>query len=375
MYEWCSERFFRGALDRYRMLEDQLRLEEQVERIASSLPTQAHLDEIAQATRQAERLAEGLIRDKAEDHLRLQEQIQRTAGGFTTTSYLQEIARATKQAERFAEGVVIANAEASQVLEKMYQARQELLGSASLDYIDAATAALERALSPIGGDQYVKPLGVRDYDTLMLANAFRGLNSAIAGANYLGAIEINFDEEEEDDGKRLVAEELEEQLVEVVPAETLSKLKQVNCEPFLALERILRSPEAMRMLNAREFEHFIATLVDKLGFEEVTLTPRSADAGRDVIAVRRISGIPVFFAFECKRYRADHPVGPETLRALLGTINHPHSRANKGVLVTTSRFTSGAWNFIVTEPALDGKDFNGIVGWLKEYAQCRSSPK
>ena len=78
-------------------------------------------------------------------------------------------------------------------------------------------------------------------------------------------------------------------------------------------------------------------------------------------------GISILCAFECKRYAPDRPVGPEIARALLGTILHGSTRATKGVLVTTSRFTPATRTFILTEPSLDGKDFDGIVGWLQEY--------
>lgn len=140
------------------------------------------------------------------------------------------------------------------------------------------------------------------------------------------------------------------------------------------LDQILRSPELMRNLSPQRFEHFIATLIDKLGFEDVVITPRSGDQGRDILAVKRVLGIPILFAFECKRYSPDKPVGVEILRALFGTISHGPTKANKGILVTTSRFTSGARKFLLTEPSLDGKDFNGIVSWLNEYGDRIEKP-
>lgn len=149
----------------------------------------------------------------------------------------------------------------------------------------------------------------------------------------------------------------------------ITSLKRVEFAPLRLLDQILRSPELMRALSPHEFERFVATLIDKLGFEDVAITPRSGDQGRDILAVKRVLGIPVLFAFECKRYGPDKPVGVGLLRALYGSISHGPTKANKGILVTTSRFTSGARRFILTEPSLDGKDFSGIVEWLKEYAK------
>lgn len=161
-------------------------------------------------------------------------------------------------------------------------------------------------------------------------------------------------------------QDLEPKLVKVVPAEVLTQLRL----PLSELNRVLRHPGAMRTLSAREFEQFIATLIEQLGFEDVVLTP-PGDQGRDVLATRRVSGISMLFAFECKRYAPDRPVGPDIVRALLGAILHGPTRASMGVLVTTSIFTPAARKFILTEPVLDGKDFDGVVGWLKEYSTLK----
>lgn len=56
-------------------------------------------------------------------------------------------------------------------------------------------------------------------------------------------------------------------------------------------------------------------------------------------------------------------------RALLGTIRHADTGATKGVLITTSYFTPSARTFILTEPALDGTDYDGLVEWLREYGR------
>ena len=119
------------------------------------------------------------------------------------------------------------------------------------------------------------------------------------------------------------------------------------------------------------FIMIIAALVDELGFENVVLTPRSGDEGRDVVATMTVHGISMVCAFECKRYAQDRPVGPDIARALLGVITHGSTRATKGIVVTTSSFTPAATKFILTEPSLDGRDFDGVVKWLQTYASKR----
>lgn len=237
--------------------------------------------------------------------------------------------------------------------------------------------SLERAIKPFSEIDVTYLQERYERDLLNIEAALSGINISIAGATFLGEVELGAGEEEERSREGGAVEpsqeEVEEQLVEVVPAEVVTNLKRVEFVPLRLLDQILRLPELMRNLSALEFERFVATLIDKLGFEDVVITPRSGDQGRDILAVKRVLGIPVLFAFECKRYGPDKPVGVELLRALLGTISHGPTKANKGILVTTSRFTSGARKYLLTEPSLDGKDFNGIVEWLGEYGkQTRS---
>lgn len=199
------------------------------------------------------------------------------------------------------------------------------------------------------------------------------INGAIADADFAGEVEVEASNEEREDAlqDRQPEQALADSPPGVVSAGIQKQLERVEFVPLRVLDRILCAPEAMRSLNAWDFERFVATLIGQLGFREVEITPRSGDLGRDVLATRIINGIRILFAFECKRYSPSRPVGRGVLRALLGTISHGPTKANKGVLVTTSTFTSGARKYLFTEPALDGKDFNGLVDWLREYARQR----
>lgn len=195
------------------------------------------------------------------------------------------------------------------------------------------------------------------------------VNIAIREARFIAELEIA--DEETHPSESDLAQKADAQLVEVVPPEVLDALRRVEFAPLVLLDRALRDPNLIRAIGARDFEGFVATLVEQLGFEDVILTPRSGDGGRDVLAKKQVNGIAMLFAFECKRYAPHRPVGPEIARALLGTIMHKNTRATRGILVTTSFFTPAAHKFILTEPALEGKDFNGIVDWLKEYSSKR----
>lgn len=191
--------------------------------------------------------------------------------------------------------------------------------------------------------------------------AFASVNIALDKAVLLGEITLF---EEETSSEIQIEEQARNKLIQIISAEALECLEEVHYAPVSLISCIRRAPKTMYSLDSREFEVFIAQLIEKLGFENVQLTPASGDKGRDILATYHVHGIPILFAFECKRYAAHRPVGVGEMRALLGSINQSSTRATKGVLVTSSCFTRGAQRLILTEPNLDGRDFQGIVTWL-----------
>ncbi len=139
--------------------------------------------------------------------------------------------------------------------------------------------------------------------------------------------------------------------------------------PLDVLSRILRNPSEVRSISPRQFEEFIADLLSRLGFEDVQLTPRSRDGGKDIVASHTVAGIPLIIYFECKQYANKNKVGLETMRSLLGTVASDSHQANKGVLVTTSTFTRGAKEFMMANARVDGKDYDGLLGWVAKVAR------
>lgn len=152
-----------------------------------------------------------------------------------------------------------------------------------------------------------------------------------------------------------------------IPPEYKSRLLQAEELPLRLLQAVLTDPRHLQELTPRQFEEFVAEIVDGLGFTDVTLTPKSGDGGRDVIASRLVNDIPLTFYFECKKYAEGNKVQLDTLRALLGTVAHHGSEANIGVLVTSSTFTKGCRELIASESRLDGKDYDGLMGWVDDY--------
>jgi restriction system protein len=107
---------------------------------------------------------------------------------------------------------------------------------------------------------------------------------------------------------------------------------------FDIIEILKKDPTAAFQIDPRKWEEIIAGAYKKAGFDEVTLTPRSGDLGRDVIAVKRGLG-SVRIIDQVKAFAPTHLVPADDVRALMGVVIG--DRASKGFLTTTSNFAPG----------------------------------
>ena len=130
----------------------------------------------------------------------------------------------------------------------------------------------------------------------------------------------------------------------------------------LAIE-LQRNPNAVRELSPRQFEEFIAELMEKNGYS-VTLTKESRDDGVDIFAVKTDSFGRFLTVVDCKRYREDRKIGIEIVRGMFGTLKiHDASHA---MIATTSSFSSVCKAFESKhEYLLSLKDHSDIVNWAK----------
>ncbi|HVY06863.1 MAG TPA: restriction endonuclease [Burkholderiales bacterium] len=115
------------------------------------------------------------------------------------------------------------------------------------------------------------------------------------------------------------------------------------------VELINRDPTAMHQLGPREWEEFIAGAYKKAGYDDVILTPRSGDFGRDVIATKRGLGT-VRVIDQVKAYKPGHLVTADDVRALLGVVEA--DGASKGFLTTTSDFAPRLRDDILLKPQM-----------------------
>ncbi|MGW2229910.1 restriction endonuclease [Streptomyces formicae] len=122
------------------------------------------------------------------------------------------------------------------------------------------------------------------------------------------------------------------------------------------LEPTEGSRASLHELSPRDLECMVATLYRSLGYK-ATLTPTSKDGGRDVIVERNTPGRFDHALVECKAYTRS--VGVKIARELLGVVSD--EKANRGVLVTTGKFTRSAQLLAERNPRLELVDGDDLV--------------
>ena len=124
-------------------------------------------------------------------------------------------------------------------------------------------------------------------------------------------------------------------------------------------EQILSKPEKLFSLEPREFENFVADIFKHYGFD-VKEKKKTRDGGKDIVAVFEMGGIRYTTYFECKLYSLNCPVGVNVVRNLFAVMEI--DGIDKGVIVTTSRFTSDAIK--------EAKKLNGRIQLVDYYKLC-----
>jgi restriction system protein len=102
------------------------------------------------------------------------------------------------------------------------------------------------------------------------------------------------------------------------------------------IAELVKDPSLAFKIGWREWEEIIAAGYETAGFDEVILTPRSGDLGRDVIATKR-GLLTVRIVDQVKAHGPHNPVNANDVRALLGVLQ-ADQKASKGVVTTTSTF-------------------------------------
>src|SRR4051812_46750259 len=113
-------------------------------------------------------------------------------------------------------------------------------------------------------------------------------------------------------------------------------VESVTLPWFDIIDLLSRDPAVAFEIDARKWEEIIAGAYERAGFDEVILTPRSGDKGRDVVATKNgVGSIRIFD--QVKAYKPGHLVTADDVRAMLGVITGAQN-VSKGVITTTSTF-------------------------------------
>ena len=140
--------------------------------------------------------------------------------------------------------------------------------------------------------------------------------------------------------------------------------------PWFEIIALLNAdPDAVR-LDPRQWEEIIAGAYTHAGFDEVILTPRSGDLGRDVIATRTgVCSVRVFD--QVKAYKPGHLVSADEVRALYGVVAAAPN-VTKGIVTTTSDFAPRLREDRILAPhiphRLELKPRSVLLPWLNEIA-------
>ncbi len=121
--------------------------------------------------------------------------------------------------------------------------------------------------------------------------------------------------------------------------------------------------EVLLTLEPSAFERLSQRLLREQGFVSVTVTGRSGDGGIDGTGILRMKLLSFQMFFQCKKYRGN--VGASAIRDFRGAMV---GRSDKGLLITTGRFTPDAVKEASREgaPPIDLVDGELLCVMLKE---------
>lgn len=123
--------------------------------------------------------------------------------------------------------------------------------------------------------------------------------------------------------------------------------------------------EIIQSLSPSGFERICKRLLTECGFQKVEVTGKSGDNGIDGIGLLEINDLVTFkVLFQCKRYK--ETVSPGQIRDFRGAMQ---GRADKGIILTTGRFTKDAKHEAIRDgvPPIELVDGEKLVDMFEKY--------
>jgi restriction system protein len=162
------------------------------------------------------------------------------------------------------------------------------------------------------------------------------------------------------------------EVVEVVPEGSL--IEVVGPAMGAIIQLLHEDPGALHRLDWRTVEEIVAAAYKADNFDEVILTPRSGDLGRDLIAIRH-GRHSIKILGQVKRYSPGHRVTAEEVRAM-GMPLISDRGASKAVVATTSTFAPGIARDSLIQPLVPTRleliDGPELTKWLLSLRLPRS---
>ncbi len=144
-------------------------------------------------------------------------------------------------------------------------------------------------------------------------------------------------------------------------------LSLINNELYIQL---INNPELIKTMNWRVFETLLANILETFGYD-IELMQGTKDGGIDIIAFSNNDHFGKHkYLLQAKRW--NNKVGIDVVKNVL--FNHEYYKASKSCLVTTSKFTRGAWHLADNYKwQLELKEYNAIQDWIKSAWQIKNN--
>jgi restriction system protein len=150
------------------------------------------------------------------------------------------------------------------------------------------------------------------------------------------------------------------------------RIQAVTLPWFTLIEKIQRDAAYLNQIDWRKLEELVAGAYEQAGYD-VVLTPRSADRGRDIVAIKHgVCSIRIID--QVKAYAPNRRVSANDVRALIGVLSSEQN-TSKGIVITTAAFAPGIWNDPTIKPfipfRLELRDGPQLRKWLSDLAARR----
>lgn len=133
-------------------------------------------------------------------------------------------------------------------------------------------------------------------------------------------------------------------------------------------EYFAKHPHKLHNLSPRQFEELIGAILKDMGCD-IEFTKQTRDGGRDILAAFPSPVGQLLTIVECKRHRADRPVGLGIAERFLYVVEQK-DRASCGLIATTSYFSPEVKALAQEKPyRLKLKDFEGVRDWIANYGK------